>query len=71
MKRCEHCRYWHDSVFKGESASGWGVWFGDCGNQKSQRYAKRNLHSLLPRCEQFQEKAEGKNQKSSCEKVKE
>ena len=29
-KRCEHCRFWEDTVFKQETPSGWGIWYGTC-----------------------------------------
>lgn len=50
-KRCEHCRFWRDTVFNGESASGWGVWWGDClaGVDRG-----RNHHSLFLACDKFE-----------------
>lgn len=30
MKRCEHCTSWQDTVYAGESESGWGCWYGFC-----------------------------------------
>ena len=50
-RRCEHCKHWVDTVFKGESASGWGVWYGNCHNPDP---IGRDRHSLMPACERFE-----------------
>lgn len=52
-KRCEHCVYWRDTVFKGESASGWGVWWGDCAAGVDRG---PNAHSLMLACDGFRAK---------------
>lgn len=51
-KRCEHCACWRDSVFKGESASGWGVWWGDCLLRVREG---DHLHSLMLACDRFKQ----------------
>lgn len=51
--RCEHCRFWRDTVFKGTSATGWGVWWGDC---TAGEYRGRNQHSLMLACDKFERK---------------
>jgi hypothetical protein len=54
-QRCEHCRYWVDTVFKGQSASGWGVWYGDCHNPIGpNREIGRDRHSLMLACSAFE-----------------
>jgi hypothetical protein len=52
-KRCEHCKYWIDTVFKGQSQSGYGVWFGDCSQPDRPMKPRENRHSLMLACEYF------------------
>lgn len=54
-KRCEHCKHWIDTVFKGETPSGWGVWFGHCAIGMNNQH---NSHSLNFACEKFEQKEE-------------
>lgn len=51
-QRCEHCKHWVDTVFKGQSASGYGVWYGDCCSPKTARDDHR--HSLYLACPAFE-----------------
>ena len=54
-RRCEHCKHWVDTVFKGESASGWGVWYGNCHNPDvPMPPIGRDRHSLMLACERFE-----------------
>lgn len=57
-KRCEHCRFWRDTVVKGETASGQGVWWGDCANPEASGYRDGARHSLMTACEAFEAKTE-------------
>lgn len=61
-KRCEHCRFWRDTVFKGESESGWGVWWGDCSNPKSPGAYDEHRHSLMLACDEFERRPEEKSE---------
>lgn len=54
-RRCEHCKHWVDTVFKGQSASGWGVWYGNCHNPAvPMPPIGRDRHSLMLACERFE-----------------
>ncbi len=54
-KRCEHCKHWVDDVFKGQSASGYGVWYGKCHNPKGPvPEIGRDMHSLMLACVVFE-----------------
>lgn len=53
-QRCEHCVHWVDTVFKGQSASGWGVWYGDCCHPQSSPVRDDRHHSLYIACERFE-----------------
>jgi hypothetical protein len=52
--RCEHCRHWVDTVFKGSSASGWGVWWGDCHHPAATGPRNDDHHSLYLACRKFE-----------------
>lgn len=53
--RCEHCKHWVDQVFKGQSASGWGVWWGVCTNPAGpKREIGHDRHSLMLACSVFE-----------------
>lgn len=52
-KRCEHCRFWNDTVFKGETPSGWGIWWGYCALGVGS-LSGGDRHSLMFACERFQ-----------------
>lgn len=53
--RCEHCKHWVDTVFMGQSASGWGVWYGDCHSEKGPKpVIGRDRHSLMLACDAFE-----------------
>lgn len=52
-QRCEHCKHWVDMVFKGQSASGYGVWYGDCHHPNTVMH-DRNHHSLYIACHRFE-----------------
>lgn len=56
-KRCDNCKHWVESVFKGQSASGYGVWYGDCYHPKANRLRDDRHHSLYIACEKFEEGA--------------
>ena len=54
-RRCEHCKHWVDMVFKGQSASGWGVWYGNCHNTAvPMPPIGMDRHSLMLACERFE-----------------
>lgn len=55
-KRCEHCKHWVDTVFKGQSASGWGVWYGVCQSDSDAAPKGRSIdrHSLMLACAAFE-----------------
>jgi len=54
-RRCEHCKHWVDTVFKGQSASGWGMWYGNCHNPDvPMPPIGRDRHSLMLACERFE-----------------
>lgn len=54
-QRCEHCRFWVDTVFKGSSASGWGVWWGTCHNELvPSPPIGQDRHSLMLACGKFE-----------------
>lgn len=48
-RRCDHCKHFAPTVFQGTSASGYGVWWGDClaGVERG-----RGLHNLYLACEE-------------------
>ena len=52
--RCEHCKHWVDTVFKGQSASGYGVWYGDCHHPESGSQRDDRHHSLYIACAKFE-----------------
>lgn len=52
-RRCEHCVFWCDTVFKGETESGWGVWWGECAAGVDRG---RGHHSLMFACEEFEQR---------------
>lgn len=54
-RRCEHCKHWVDTVFKGQSASGWGVWYGNCHNPEvPMTPIGKDRHSLMLACKNFE-----------------
>ena len=54
-QRCEHCKHWIDTVFKGQSASGWGVWYGNCLNPAVEMPPiGMDRHSLMLACRWFE-----------------
>ena len=55
-QRCEHCKHWVDTVFKGQSASGWGVWYGVCQSDSENAPKGRDIdrHSLMIACPAFE-----------------
>lgn len=53
-QRCEHCKHWVDTVFKGQSASGWGVWYGNCWSDDRRPPTREERHSLMLACEHFE-----------------
>lgn len=67
-RRCEHCKHWHDTVFLGESQSGWGCWEGWCQFRKSG-YRIRH-HSLMLACEHF-DRAEEPKPCEDCQRLHE
>lgn len=54
-KRCDSCKYWHDSVFLSETQSGYGCWEGWCSNPKYRPnhslYEENKHHNLWYACE--------------------
>lgn len=52
--RCEHCKHWVDTVYAGQSASGWGVWYGDCRHPQSSPIRDDRHHSLYLACGRFE-----------------
>lgn len=52
--RCEHCKHWVDTVFAGQSASGWGVWYGDCHHPQAPAARNDHHHSLYLACARFE-----------------
>jgi hypothetical protein len=53
-KRCEHCKHWVDTAFKGQSESGYGVWFGNCSQSDRPMKHQESRHSLMLACEHFE-----------------
>lgn len=54
-QRCEHCKHWVDTVFKGQSASGYGVWWGVCHSPNGpKREIGYDRHSLMLACNAFE-----------------
>lgn len=56
-KRCDNCKHWLETVFKGQSASGYGVWYGDCHHPQSGVVRDERHHNLYIACEKFEEGA--------------
>jgi len=60
-KRCDGCKYWHDSVFLGESVSGYGCWQGWCSNRNYHNndwYSESKHHNLWLACDYFEQATE-------------
>ena len=62
-KRCDNCKHWVETVFLGESASGYGCWEGICQNPEVPRpgVGQRDRHNLMLACPKFEEGAHPKS----------
>lgn len=58
-KRCDNCKHWVETVFLGQSASGYGCWEGVCQHPEVPRPGpgQRDRHSLMLACLKFEEGA--------------
>lgn len=56
--RCDNCKHWRDTVFLGESASGYGCWEGVCQHPEVPRpgVGQRDRHNLMIACQKFEAK---------------
>lgn len=57
-QRCGGCAFCAETVFKEESFTGVGVWFGYCVVQPSERYgdlSRKTILNVHRKCEQFKE----------------
>jgi len=56
-KRCGGCIHFQATVFKEESESGLGVWFGYCTLKPSERYgwlSRKRVLNMYHKCEDFE-----------------
>lgn len=56
--RCEHCKFWTSTEFKGDSRSGYPCYDGDCSNPWRAKKAGEQRHSLMHACAHFHHRGE-------------
>ena len=52
--RCEHCKHFIETWFKGQSRSGYGCWAGDCHHPTRVPPPREERHSLMLACGHFE-----------------